>query len=103
MDLFDDYRPEPAPPAQRHSPTSVLAAEAIEPRVATLRRTVLEYMRGRGEDGATDEEVQDALHMNPSTERPRRVELVMGGFVRDSGRTRKTRSNRSATVWVAVA
>lgn len=94
---FDLY----SPPAQLHSDTSRAARDAIEPRAATLRRAVLEFIRGRGSDGATDEECQDGLGMNPSTQRPRRVELVMTGLVADSGRTRKTKSNRNATVWVA--
>lgn len=92
----------PAPPAQRHSPTSVAAAERIEPDAATLRAAVLAFIRGRGDHGATDEEVQDGLVMNPSTERPRRRELQQAGMVRDSGRTRLTRSNRKAVVWMAT-
>ena len=40
-------------PAQRHSPTSVAAADAIEPSAATLRGKVLAYLRDSG--GATDE------------------------------------------------
>lgn len=88
--------------AQQHSPTSVAAAEHAEPKAATLRRVVLDYIRSQGRDGATDEQVQNALSMNPSTQRPRRVELVEGGLVCDSGVTRKTQSGRSAVVWVAV-
>lgn len=40
--------------------------------------------------------------MNPSTERPRRVELVKGGWIRDSGKTRKTHSGSEATVWIVT-
>jgi len=89
------------PPAQRHSATSVEAAQAIEPRAATLRRRVLDYLRECGGRGATDEEMQLHLGMNPSTQRPRRIELVEAGFVRDSGATRQTQSGRKAVVWVA--
>jgi hypothetical protein len=53
--------------------------------------------------GGTDEELQDALGMNPNTQRPRRIELVERGLVRDSGRTRKTKSGRRATVWEIAA
>ncbi len=94
MDLFD-------PPAQSHSLTSMAASVAIEPRAATLRRAVLDWLRGRGDEGATDEEIQDALSMNPSTQRPRRIELMRGGLVVDTGRTRTTKSNRKACVWAA--
>jgi hypothetical protein len=37
--------------------------------------------------------------MNPSTQRPRRVELVEGGWVEDSGERRPTRSGMDAVVW----
>jgi hypothetical protein len=94
--LFD-----PEPPAQRHSPTSVEAAAQIAPRAGTLRSVVLRALAAAGADGMTDEELQDRLAMGPSTQRPRRVELVQAGLVRDSGRTRSTRSGRQAVVWVA--
>jgi hypothetical protein len=93
---------DPSPPAQAHSPTSVAAAASVEGVPAsTWRQKVYEYIDSQGYLGATDEEVQEALGMNPSTQRPRRVELVRFGVVRDSGVTRKTRSNRSAVVWVS--
>lgn len=91
---------ESQPPAQRHSPTSVAAAERIEPNAGTLRASVLAYLKHAG--AATDEEMQYNMGLNPSTQRPRRVELVRAGLVYDSGRTRLTRSGRSAVVWRAV-
>ena len=91
-----------APPAQPRSPTSVRAAESIAPTAGTLRAEVLAYIAGRGVEGATDEEVQVGLGMNPSTQRPRRVELVNKGKVVDSGQTRATRSGRQAVVWTAA-
>lgn len=89
------------PPAQMHSATSIEAAESMVPECATLRRAVLAAVRAAGEDGLTDEEVQDRLAMSGSTQRPRRRELEKAGLVRDSGRTRQTRSGRNAVVWVA--
>lgn len=88
-------------PYQRHSDTSMAAAVGIEPNAMTLLRDVLLALRSWRQEGATDQEIQDALSMDPSTERPRRVELVKRGLVKDSGRTRLTRSGRKATVWVA--
>jgi hypothetical protein len=38
----------------------------------------------------------------PSTYRPRRVECVEFGLVRDSGLTRPTKSGRAAVVWIAT-
>ncbi len=40
-----------------------------------------------------------ALSMNPSTQRPRRIELLEEERIADSGRTRKTESERLAVVW----
>lgn len=99
LDLFIDRPPEP--PYQSHSATSAEAAQAIEPRAETLRKAVLDLLRKCGDVGATDEEIQDTLAMNPSTQRPRRIECVELGLVRDSGRTRPTRSGRQAVVWIA--
>jgi hypothetical protein len=45
--------------------------------------------------------MQERLVMDPSSQRPRRVELVTGGQVVDSGRKRKTVSGRQAVVWTA--
>ena len=97
MGLFDS-----PPPAQRHSITSRDAAAKIEPNAKTLRAAVLQFLRGTDSYGATDEEIQRALDMNPSTERPRRIELVDAGLVRDSGSTRSTCSGRRAVVWVVA-
>jgi len=80
---------------------SMAAAVGIEPNAMTLLRDVLLALRSWRQEGATDQEIQDALSMDPSTERPRRVDLVKRGLVKDSGRTRLTRSGRKATVWVA--
>lgn len=80
--------------------TSEAAAKAIKPSTATLRYEVLEAIRFL--NGATDEQIQEFTGMNPSTARPRRVELVRMGLVRDSGETRKTVSGRAATFWVCA-
>ena len=84
------------------SSTSYLTAQQISAYSPNLRTRVLAFLMRRGGHGATDEEIQDALDMNPSTERPRRVELVDAGFVRDSGETRPTHSGNGAVVWEAT-
>ena len=76
--------------------TSKDAALAAMPRTGTQRHRVLIALCRRS---SLDEELQDSLGMNPSTERPRRVELVEGGWVQDSGLRRQTRSGQSAVVW----
>lgn len=77
------------------------AAAAIAPVVHSQRERVLHLIRINGEFAATDEEMQDILGLNDNSQRPRRVALVTAQLVKDSGRTRKTRSNRDAIVWVA--
>lgn len=85
---------------QPHSETSYAAAVEIEEAANTLRGQVFRLLRSVGRHGATDEEMQTELYMNPSTQRPRRVELVAMRIAEDSGRQRKTVSGRKAVVWV---
>jgi hypothetical protein len=108
-DLFDAFPPPDdcgpyrgALPAQRHSHTSVAAAEMAAGGAETERRRVLEYIRAQGVAGATDDEVQQALGMPGNTQRPRRRELQKAGLVRITPRTRMTASGRMASVWVAA-
>ena len=83
------------------STTSMEAAQSVEDGVPTDLHRVFMAILG-APIGLTDEEAQDCLKMNPSTERPRRVHLVQMGVVADAGITRKTRSGRAATVWRAT-
>jgi hypothetical protein len=90
-------------PYVSHSRTSYGAAQAIGgAALNALQRRVFNFLSDRGPEGATDEELQLALQMNPSTQRPRRIELVRWGMVGDSGRTRTTASGRAAVVWVVL-
>lgn len=83
------------------STTSMEAAQSVEDGVPTeLHRVFMAFLMTP--IGLTDEEVQDRLKMNPSTERPRRVHLVNLGVLEDAQTTRKTRSGRAATVWRAT-
>ena len=97
--LFDVGHPG-MPPAQRHSETSVAAAEEIRPHTNRLERQVLDFFRERGENGATDLECQSALKMEPGTQRARRIALWYRGFIADSKRTAPTPSGRKATIWI---
>ena len=85
-------------PHQAHSPTSKASASEILSAAATLRQKVYDYLKSCP-GGRTDLEMQTFLKMDGSTQRPRRVRLVELGMVRDSGRTSKTASGRSAVVW----
>ena len=93
MPLFDGA------PYQPHSDTSHEAAVYMQPRAGSLRRRVYDYLGRYGP--ATDRQLQEALDMPASTERPRRVELVRGGLVRDTGARARTHSGRRAVLWAA--
>jgi transcription initiation factor IIE alpha subunit len=87
-------------PAVRGSRTSAAAADSLGPETLNrLHKAVLAYIAGRG-DGCTDEEIAQALGMNPSTARPRRIELMRAGLIEQAG-TKRTTSGRMAVVWMA--
>jgi hypothetical protein len=88
-------------PFQPHSDTSRAAAQQIDPRLNALHRQVYEYIAAQGLYGATDEAIASGLPMNPSTARPRRLELCAMGRIRACG-YRKTKSGRLARVWIAA-
>ncbi len=90
------------PPYQRHSDTSRTAAVAVEPKAGTLRAIVLAWLRNRGDDGGTDEEMQVGIPMDGNTQRPRRRELQKTGMIRDSGNTRRTTSGKTSVVWIVT-
>jgi hypothetical protein len=86
-------------PSARGSMTSAQAADSLSPKTLTaLQAKVLRFLETCGAFGATDEEMQLALGMNPSTQRPRRIELARRGLIVTCG-TRKTTSGRNADVW----
>jgi hypothetical protein len=98
-DLGSPDMPPRQPPAQRHSETSVAAAESIRPFMNALQQKVLDYLRECGTKGATDEEGIEVTGLCQNTYRPRRIELCDMGLVVKSWDTRPTRSGRAAVVW----
>lgn len=88
-------------PHVRGSETSYDAARQMDDKLNAWQDRVYRLIWVRGDRGATDEELIDALKASPSTVRPRRVELREKGLIVDSRKTRKTRSGRNAVVWVA--
>ena len=90
-----------APPHVAGSPTSLGAARSLSPeQLEAGREMVRAFLAKRGIFGATDEDMQRTLGMNPNTQRPRRRELELQGLVADSGRKRATVAKRPAVVWV---
>ena len=85
-------------PAVKGSATSAAAADSLGPQTLNaMQRRVLELLQATPE-GLTDEEMARRLGMNPSTQRPRRIELARRGLVVTCG-TRRTASGRNADVW----
>lgn len=82
---------------QVHSRESYDAAISMMDSAENLRGRVFRFIRSMPE-GATDEQIQHGLDMNPSTQRPRRVELAEMGVICSEGK-RETASGRSAAVW----
>lgn len=91
-----DWRPAPAQKAQ----TSKDAAARAEPGAPNDRARIYALIVQAGP--LTDEQIALRLDLNPSTARPRRVELVEQGLIEPAS-TATTRSGRSATTWRAVA
>lgn len=89
-------------PFVRTSMTSLEAAKDVHGIKGVLRQRVYTEIYYSG-TGLTDEQIQEALEMNPSTQRPRRIELLRESRIRDSGRRRPTRSGRKAVVWEVAA
>jgi hypothetical protein len=85
-----------------HVETSQASAVAIKLRSGTQRAAVLLELfeaNACGRSGMCDEELQFALEMGASSERPRRVELVRMGYVEDSKVRARTTSGMEAVVW----
>lgn len=86
-------------PFVRGSETSEAAADEIEEHGASMTTRVLNTLKAQPA-GLTDQQMQDMSGLGPQSQCPRRIELVKLGLVADSGRKRKTRRGRDATVWV---
>ena len=98
MSLFPT---DPGPYAQRNHPqTSHDAKKLAWAFKSPTRKKVYLFLLKCGADGATDEEAQRKMPMNPNSQRPRRFELCEIGVVVYSGRKRKTHSGAPAQVWV---
>lgn len=82
--------------------TSRLAALKMAPKAGTLREMVLRCIVVAGNYGRTDDAIVTNLGKSPNSIRPRRVELVEGGFIIDSGRKRASEYGNDAIVWVAT-
>lgn len=69
-------RIEPAAPYVKGSETSRAAAVAIDNNADNIRWRVFDFVRSRGNYGATREEIENALFLTGNTVRPRIKELL---------------------------
>lgn len=87
----------------RRSPkTSQIAAQRVLPRTGTKRKRVFELIEQAGERGLCDHEIEQItgwLHQSASSIRN---SLMNDGWIKDSGRRRKTPQNNEAIVWVVI-
>jgi hypothetical protein len=96
-------RPAPDPDAaQRRRDLRAQRARGL-PNVGTAGRSILDAVASVAPDpqwaGLTDWELAQITELSPNTVRPRRGELVTGGWLLDSGATR-THHGRAHRVWV---
>ena len=106
LPLFPDDERQPyggLPPYRKGSDTSREAARSVARGAPTKRAEVYGYILARGDDGATDAEIERGLSMLRQTVCARRNELVKLGMIRDSGRRRTSlHTGRRCAVWVVV-
>jgi hypothetical protein len=79
--------------------TSARAARNVEPNTGNQRGRILTALVEHG--GLTDLELAVKLGMLDNSVRPRRTELVAGGYAEDSGRVREHRGSEWI-VWTAT-
>lgn len=92
-----------APVGRNHPDTSYKAADAIAPIAGKLRQAVYAFFVERGSYGATDAEIFDRWpEKSENSLRPRRVELVEAGWLKDSGKRRLNKRGRSCCVWTVT-
>lgn len=96
-DLFQ-WTPPIQAPFVAGSATSAEAATKIQKAIGPLHRKLLDLLKQYPE-GLTDCDMQELTDMNPSTQRPRRIELATAGKIENFGCTRPTRAGRKAIVW----
>lgn len=90
------------PPSARAPETSHGAARAAYPKSGSQRALVLEKIREAGELGATDWELEVATGWKHQSVSATRNSLMRDGWIRDSGKRRRTDTGNLAVAWVVV-
>lgn len=97
----DDMRPHRNTRRRGVAPTSRHAYAAIQDdreRLSAQQRLILDWVRGQGERGATQEELAIGLRLPRASVAPRCSELETLNLVRREGQ-RKTVAGRWSVVW----
>lgn len=102
------YEPPKSLPYVDGSDTSEEASRRALPRAGSDAMRILRLVgfaktgAGGFEAGLTCDEVETLLNLSHQTASARIRGLRSGGWIRDSGKRRKTRRGRSAVVWEVV-
>ena len=92
----------PDAPGHRNVETSMLAADAIAPKLGRLQRMAESAIRDVGAQGLTADELAAQLEMDRWSIQPRTSELKRKGLIRDSGQRRPNSTGKLAIVWIAT-
>lgn len=84
------------------APTSRAAAVAAKEAAGRQAKLVLDLIRGRGDRGATIDEIDAATGIGAASVCPRVNRLAADRLIFAAGDTRPTRKGRAAKVWRAV-
>jgi len=79
--------------------TSLESANQTHEVAGKTRRQVYDAIVEAGRIGRTDRELQERLHMDGSTERPRRLELQRAGLIEAAPHPRLHANGRKSVVW----
>lgn len=90
------------PLSPRGVDTSKAAAQSVRKTAPAMRAKVLAYIKSQGGNGSTTDQAEVALGMSHQTCSARVHELAKLGAIEDSGVRRKTRSGRTARVYVVT-
>jgi hypothetical protein len=88
------------PPSAAGSDTSAAAAASVKKKLGGLHRQIYKLVKERGLDGCTCDEVEQLLDLRHQTASARIRELRDKKKLIDTGRRRRTRSNRPAAVYI---
>lgn len=100
LGVIGQLGPEPRTCRRNRQSTSAEAYDSIKPHIPATCQRVLDRIK---EQPSTDEQLAEALGMNPSTVRPRRLELFDANLIVIKSKDGRTASGRKAIVWEAVA